>query len=81
MFDWVTDPESWIALGTLIALETVLGIDNIVFISILAGKLPVEQRNKGRQLGLILAMLTRLAMLFGIAWIIGLVEPWFTSFW
>ncbi len=80
MFEWVTDPQSWIALGTLIALEIVLGIDNVVFISILAGRLPVEQRNKGRQLGLALAMVTRLALLFGISWIIGLVEPWFIVF-
>ena len=57
-----------------------MGIDNIIFIAILAGKLPVEQRNKARQLGLALAMLTRLGLLFGIVWIIGLVEPWFTVF-
>ena len=80
MFEWVTNPESWIALGTLVALEIVLGIDNIVFISILAGRLPAEQRNKARQTGLVLAMVTRLALLFGIAWIIGLVEPLFTVF-
>ncbi|MFC2145004.1 TerC family protein [Actinomycetota bacterium] len=78
MFEWVTDPQSWIALGTLVALEIVLGIDNVVFISILAGRLPPEQRNMGRQLGLVLAMVARLGLLFGIAWIIGLVEPWFT---
>ena len=80
MFEWITSPQSWIALGTLVALEIVLGIDNIVFISILAGRLPAGQRNKARQLGLVLAMVTRLAMLFAIAWIIGLVEPWFTVF-
>ena len=80
MFEWVTNPESWIALGTLVALEIVLGIDNIVFISILAGRLPAGQRNKARQTGLVLAMVTRLALLFGIAWIIGLVEPLFTVF-
>ena len=80
MFEWVTNPESWIALGTLVALEIVLGIDNIVFISILAGRLPAEQRNKARQTGLVLAMVTRLVLLFGIAWIIGLVEPLFTVF-
>jgi predicted tellurium resistance membrane protein TerC len=80
MFEWVTSPESWIALGTLIALEIVLGIDNVIFISILAGRLPPEQRNKGRQLGLVMAMLARLGLLFGISWIIGLVEPWFTVF-
>ncbi len=80
MFEWVTSPESWIALGTLVALEIVLGIDNIVFISILAGRLPAGQRNKARQSGLVLAMVTRLTLLFGIVWIIGLVEPWFIVF-
>ena len=75
MFEWVTNPQSWIALGTLVALEIVLGIDNIIFISILAGRLPEGQRNKARQLGLVLAMLTRLALLFSIVWVIGLVEP------
>jgi len=80
MFQWVTDPQSWIALGTLIALEVVLGIDNIVFISILADRLPKQQRNKGRKLGIVLAMVTRLALLFGIAWIINLVQPLFVIF-
>ena len=80
MFEWVTNPQSWIALGTLVALEIVLGIDNIIFISILAGRLPEGQRNKARQLGLVLAMLTRLALLFSIVWVIGLVEPLFTVF-
>ncbi len=80
MFDWVTNAESWIALGTLIAIEIVLGIDNIVFISILAGRLPEEQRNRGRQLGIALAMVSRLAMLFGIAWIITLENPLFAVF-
>ena len=80
MFEWVTNPQSWIALGTLLALEIVLGIDNIIFISILAGRLPAGQRNKARQLGLILAMLTRLALLFSIVWVIGLVGPLFTVF-
>lgn len=78
MFDWVTSAEAWIALGTLLALEIVLGIDNIVFISILAGRLPEGQRNRGRQLGIILAMVARLGMLFGIAWIITLEETLFT---
>jgi predicted tellurium resistance membrane protein TerC len=80
MFEWITEPQAWIALGTLIALEVVLGIDNIVFISILAGRLPEHQRKLGRQLGIILAMVARLAMLFGIAWIINLVEPLFSVF-
>jgi predicted tellurium resistance membrane protein TerC len=80
MFEWATNPESWIALSTLIALEIVLGIDNIIFISILVGRLAVEQRNKARQLGLGLAMFARLALLFSIVWVMGLVEPWFSVF-
>ena len=80
MFEWATNPESWIALGTLIALETVLGIDNIIFISILVGRLPDEQRNKARQLGLGLAMFARLALLFSIVWVMGLVDPLFSVF-
>ena len=80
MFEWINSPEAWIALATLVALEIVLGIDNIIFISILVGRLPAEQRNLGRRLGLGLAMLTRLALLFSLVWIMGLVEPWFTVF-
>ncbi|MEX2317401.1 MAG: TerC family protein [Pirellulales bacterium] len=76
--DWITNPEIWIALVTLTALEIVLGIDNIVFISILAGKLPAEQQGKARQLGLAAAMLTRIALLFSLSWVIGLKEPLFT---
>lgn len=78
MFEWIISPEAWIALVTLIALEVVLGIDNIIFISILVGRLPEQQRNKARQLGLIFAMLTRLGLLFSIVWVMGLVEPWFS---
>ena len=78
MFEWISSPEAWIALGTLTALEIVLGIDNIIFISILAGRLPEHQREIGRRIGLILAMVTRLALLFSIAWVIGLTAPWFT---
>ena len=80
MFEWVTHPESWIALGTLIALEIVLGIDNIIFISILVGRLPVEQRGRARQLGLGLAMFARLALLFSILWVMSLIEPLFSIF-
>jgi len=80
MFDWIASPEAWVALATLTALEIVLGIDNIIFISILVGKLPVEQREKARKLGLGLAMIARLALLFSIAWVMGLVEPLFTIF-
>ena len=76
----LANPEIWIALATLTALELVLGIDNIIFISILAGKLPPEQRDKARKLGIGLAALTRLALLFVIAWIIGLTVPLFTLF-
>ena len=78
--DWITDPQSWIALATLTALEIVLGIDNIIFISILASKLPENQQNRARQLGLLLAMLTRIGLLFSLSWIIGLTEPLFTLF-
>ena len=78
--EWLSDPQAWIALATLTALEIVLGVDNIVFISILAGKLPKEQQGKARQLGLALAMLTRIGLLFSLSWIIKLVEPLFTVF-
>ena len=80
MFEWLASPEAWIALGTLTALEIVLGIDNIIFISILVGRLPEHQRNFARRVGLSLAMLARLALLFSIVWVMGLTEPWFTLF-
>ena len=80
MFEWITSPEAWIALGTLTALEIVLGIDNIIFISILVGRLPEHQRGIGRNAGLSLAMLTRLGLLFSITWVMGLTQPWFTIF-
>jgi len=76
--EFLATPEVWIALATLTALELVLGIDNIIFISILAGKLPPEQRDKARKIGIALAAITRLALLFMIAWIIGLTAPLFT---
>ena len=72
---WMSDPQAWIGLLTLTALEIVLGIDNIVFISILAGKLPGEQQSKARRLGLALAMLTRIALLFSLSWLVGLTKP------
>ena len=78
MFEWMASPEGWIALGTLMALEIVLGVDNIIFISIIVGNLPEHQREKARQIGITLAMLTRLLLLFSIVWVMGLVEPWFT---
>lgn len=78
MFDWIATPEGWIALATLFALEVVLGIDNIVFLSILVSRLPTEQRDLARRLGLGLALFARLALLFSISWVMGLVDPWFT---
>ncbi|HPD56105.1 MAG TPA: TerC family protein [Smithellaceae bacterium] len=80
MFAWLTSPEAWIALGTLTALEIVLGIDNIIFISVLVGRLPAQQRNFARNTGLILAMLSRLVLLFFIVWVVGLTAPWFSVF-
>lgn len=73
--EWISDPQIWISLLTLTVLEVVLGIDNIVFISILSGKLPAEQQKKARQLGLILALVTRVLLLFSIKWIMSLTEP------
>lgn len=78
MFEWIASPEAWIALGTLTALEIVLGIDNIIFISVLVGRLPEQQRAFARRVGLSLAMIARLALLFSISWVMGLTEPWFT---
>ena len=72
MFAWMTSLEGWIALCTLAALEIVLGIDNIIFISILVGRLPATKRNIARNTGLFLAMLTRLVLLFSIVWVVGL---------
>jgi predicted tellurium resistance membrane protein TerC len=74
---WTANPESWIALLTLTALEIVLGIDNVVFISILAGKLPVEQQPRARRVGLSLAMFIRIGLLFSLAWVIRLTTPIF----
>ena len=77
-FTWVTDPAIWASLVTLMALEIVLGIDNLVFISILAGRLPLEQQSKARKVGLALALLTRLALLATLAWIVSLTKPFIT---
>jgi predicted tellurium resistance membrane protein TerC len=76
--EWITDPQAWIALATLTALEIVLGIDNIIFISILAGKLPAHQQEKARMTGLGLAMFTRIALLFSLTWLMGLTAPLFS---
>jgi predicted tellurium resistance membrane protein TerC len=73
----LTSPEAWLSLVTLTAMEIVLGIDNIIFISILASRLPPEQRDKGRRLGLLGAFGSRLLLLFTISWIVGLVHPLF----
>src|SRR3954471_25017901 len=75
--DWLTSPEIWIALVTLTVLEIVLGIDNIIFISILAGRLPASQQARARRLGLLLAMVMRVGLLFSLAWIIRLTQPLF----
>jgi predicted tellurium resistance membrane protein TerC len=78
--DWITNPEIWIALVTLTVLEVVLGIDNVVFITILAAKLPTSQQKRARQIGLALAMVTRILLLLSISWIIRLTAPIFAVF-
>ena len=80
MFEWMWTPEGWIALATLAALEIVLGVDNIIFISILSGKLPEHQRPLARQVGIGVAAISRLGLLFAIAWIVSLTQPVFTLF-
>ncbi len=75
---WLTDPQAWISLVTLTALEIVLGIDNIIFISILAGKLPPAQQPRARTLGLGLAMISRIVLLFSLTWVMRLTQPLFT---
>ena len=78
--NWMTDPETWVALVTLTALEIVLGIDNIIFISILSGKLPRHQQARARTTGLAVAMLSRIALLFSLASVMRLTTPWFSMF-
>ncbi|OOG42244.1 TerC family protein [Polaromonas sp. A23] len=80
MMELLTDPQAWIAFATLTALELVLGIDNIVFISILVDKLPKEKQELARRVGLFMAMFMRIGLLLVLSWIIGLVEPMFTVF-
>ena len=77
--EWLTDPNIWIAFATLTTLEIVLGIDNVVFISILSGKLPKDQQTKARNVGLGLAMFIRVGLLFAISWVIGLTAPLFSA--
>lgn len=76
--EWLSDPQAWIALLTLTILEVVLGIDNVIFISILAGKLPADQQRKARNIGLAMAMIMRVLLLLSLAWIVRLTAPLFT---
>jgi predicted tellurium resistance membrane protein TerC len=76
--EWLSDPQAWLALVTLTALEIVLGIDNIIFISILTSKLPEQQRPRAQRIGLAMAMITRLLLLFSLTWIMRLTEPFFS---
>jgi predicted tellurium resistance membrane protein TerC len=80
MLELVRDPQAWISLATLAGMEIVLGIDNVVFLTILAGKLPPERQPRARRVGLALALLTRLALLLGITWLMGLTRELFTVF-
>lgn len=80
MFDWVSDPNAWAALLTLTAMEIVLGIDNIVFISILAGRLPAREQARARQIGLAAAMISRILLLLSLSWIMRLTTPLFELF-
>ena len=80
-FSWISSPETWIAFITLIALELVLGVDNVIFISILAGKLPAHQQQRARTTGIALAVITRILLLFSLSWIISLTEPIFSIPW
>ncbi|RMH36798.1 MAG: TerC family protein [Nitrospirae bacterium] len=75
--EWMTDPQAWLALATLTALEIVLGLDNIIFISILAGKLQAHQQRKARTIGLLAAMMMRLLLLFSLSWLMSLTSPLF----
>lgn len=76
--DWLLSPEVWVALATLTLLEVVLGIDNVIFISILCGKLPESQRRRARNIGLSLALITRVLLLLGLKWMMGLTQPLFS---
>ncbi len=76
----LTDPHAWVSLLTLTVMEIVLGIDNLIFIAVLVDRLPPEQRERGRKIGIILALVTRLMLLSVLSWVIGLTEPLFTVF-
>ncbi len=76
--EWLSDPQTWIAFLTLVALELVLGVDNVIFISILAGKLPHNQQSKARRTGIAMAVISRILLLLSLSWIIGLTEPIFS---
>jgi predicted tellurium resistance membrane protein TerC len=78
--DWISDPQAWVAFATLLLLETVLGIDNVIFISILASKLPANQQANARRIGLAVALLSRLMLLLSLSWIMRLTQPLFTVF-
>ena len=80
MIDLLTDPQAWIAFATLTALELVLGIDNVIFISILVDRLPAGQRERARRIGLLGAMFMRIGLLLALAWVIGLTAPLFSIF-
>lgn len=80
-FSWISSPETWIALITLVALELVLGVDNVIFISILAGKLPPQDQGRARNTGIALAVITRILLLLSLSWIISLEDPFFYIPW
>lgn len=80
-FSWISQPETWVALITLVALELVLGVDNVIFISILAGKLPKQDQQRARTTGIMLAVITRILLLLSLSWIISLEEALFTIPW
>jgi predicted tellurium resistance membrane protein TerC len=80
LFSWIGEPSAWASLATLTCLEVVLGIDNVVFISIVTGKLPEEDQSKARNAGILLALLTRVLLLFCISWLTTLAAPWFVLF-
>ncbi len=78
--EWLSDPQTWIAFLTLVALELVLGVDNVIFISILSGKLPLNQQSKARKTGIGLAVFSRILLVLSLSWIIGLTDPLFSVF-